>query len=188
MTWSDFRYLIDNNALSHLTQDQRASAFFRDRCHIPSEVLHEARGFPDFESLKANEYPTTAQVLNVLIEVMATIPVDDTKLVDLYSNRGNADPLLVACAVDAQRRSSEGVLFAPTWVVVSDDKAVQAKAGEFGITVMANSQFAAVLEGRTPPRESTSAKLPHVQSLEARSDTATSQCGGEMPRSVSDHS
>jgi hypothetical protein len=150
VTWDERKYVIDNNALSHLTRHQRASDFFRERCYIPSEVLHEARYFPDIESFKANEYPTTARVLGILIEVMATVPTADTKLVDLYANRGNADPLVVACAVDG-KRESDAVLFGSTWVVVSKDKAVQAKASEFGIDVMTNDEFVFILEGRTPP-------------------------------------
>lgn len=34
---------------------------------------------------------------------MATISIDDTSLVDLYANLGNADPILVACALDGIR-------------------------------------------------------------------------------------
>lgn len=150
MIWSERMFMVDNNALSHLTQDQRASGFFRGRCRIPSEVLYEARGFPDIDALRANEYPTSPQVLQVLIEVMATVPASDTKLVDLYANQGNADPLVVACAVDGQRQDSDGALFAPIWTIVSGDKAVRAKASEFGIKVMTNEEFVVVLESGSP--------------------------------------
>ena len=129
MTGTEREYVVDNNALSRLTRAQRASSFFREHCHIPTEVLYEARGLPDIAALKANEYATTGRVLKTLIEVMATVPVGDTKLVDLYANRGNADPLVVACAIDGQRADNE-FLFGPTWVVVSGDKAVRAKAVE----------------------------------------------------------
>lgn len=50
-----------------------------------------------------------------------------------------ADPLLVACAVDAQREN-EQYLFAPVWVIVSNDNAVRAKAVEFGIRVLTSSE------------------------------------------------
>lgn len=146
MTGYGYEYVIDNNALSHLKRHQRASDFFRENCHIPSEVLYEARFFPDIKELKGNEYPATSRVLTILIEVMATVPISDTKLVDLYANRGNADPLVVACAVDGQRKSDEG-LFGPAWVVVSGDKAVQAKAVELGIEVKTSEEFIAILEG-----------------------------------------
>lgn len=142
---ADYEFVVDNNALSRLTQSQRASEFFHTNCHIPSEVLYEARFFPDVDEFAGAEYPTTAEVLAILIEVMATVPPSDTKLVDLYANRGNADPLVVACAVDGQRRSDEG-LFGPTWVVVSADKAVQAKAAEFGIEVRTSEEFSDVLD------------------------------------------
>lgn len=135
-------YLIDANALSKLTPAQRASEFFRARCRIPEEVLHEARWFRDAEQLEGVEYRTTGRVLEILREVMATVPVYDTTLVDLYANKGNADPLIVACAVDGTREA-ERALFGPTWAIVSNDNAVRAKAQESGIDVRTSEQFAA---------------------------------------------
>ncbi|GAA1868945.1 hypothetical protein [Myceligenerans crystallogenes] len=155
MSSARHEYVVDNNTLSRLTRAQRASSFFREHCHIPSEVLHEARGLPDIATLKANEYPTTAGVLKFLIDVMASVPVGDTKLVDLYANRGNADPLLIACALDGRRADNE-FLFGPTWVVVSEDKAVRAKAEEFELKVMTNDEFVAVLEDGLPPADAES--------------------------------
>lgn len=152
MTGDERKYVVDNNTLSRLTRAQRASSFFREHCHIPTEVLHEARDFPDLAALKANEYATTDRVLRILTEIMATVPVGDMKLVDLYANRGNADPLVVACAIDGQRADSK-FLFGPTWVVVSGDKAVRAKAAEFEIAVMTNDEFVAVLESVPLPPE-----------------------------------
>jgi hypothetical protein len=143
-------YVIDNNTLSRLSRAQRASSFFREHCHIPTEVLHEARGLPDAAALHANEYPTTARVLRILIDVMATVPVGDTSLVDLYANKGNADPLLIACALDG-KRDVDQFLFGPTWAVVSGDKAVRSKAVEFGLEVLTSDEFVALLEASTPP-------------------------------------
>jgi hypothetical protein len=141
-----YKYLIDNNALSKLTRQQRASNFFHQNCLIPTEVLHEARGYPDADQLSAVEYRTTGRVLGILGEVMATVASDDTTLVDLYGNRGNADPLLVACALDGNRDAEDG-LFGWTWVIVSNDKAVRAKASSFDIKVRTSDEFASVLEG-----------------------------------------
>lgn len=142
-------YVIDNNALSVVNREHRASDFFKQHCRIPSEVLHEAEGFPDIEELKHLEYSTTASVLALLTEVMASVPVGDTKLVDLYANLGNADPLVVASTLDGQRRDA-ATLFGPTWTVVSGDKAVQAKAREFGLAVKTNQEFLALLEAGKP--------------------------------------
>ncbi|UCZ60145.1 hypothetical protein [Mycolicibacterium phocaicum] len=140
----DNRYLIDCNALSKLTRKQRSSGFFRKNCRIPTEVLYEARWFPDIHQLSDVEYKTTGSVLVILAEVMATVPVGDKKLVDLYANQGNADPLIVACAVDATRER-EQQLFGETWAIVSDDKAVRAKANEFDIEILASEEFIAIL-------------------------------------------
>lgn len=146
---SDYRYLIDNNALNRLTPQQRASDFFRQTCRIPSEVLHEAELFPDADALKENEYPTTRHVLEVLTKVMATVPTDDTKLVDLYANRGGADPYIIACALEG-KRETEDRLFGPVWVIVSNDNAVRAKAIEFDIEVRTSSEFAVIIKDIPP--------------------------------------
>jgi hypothetical protein len=140
-------YLIDNNVLSHLSPAQRASEFFRAQCRIPSEVLHEAEGYADAEALKAVEYQTTASVLGFLHTVMATVPEDDTALVNLYANKGAADPMLVACALDGIQESASW-LFGPKWIVVSNDKAVRAKAEEFGVESCTRDDFAAQTQGR----------------------------------------
>ena len=139
------RYVIDTNALSQMRRHRRASAFFRENAVIPSEVLREAEGFPDIDALRKNLYPTTSQVLSWLAKVMATVPVADTTLVDLYSNLGGADPLLVACALDGQAQDSP-YLDAPEWVVVSGDDAVRDKAEEFGLKVLSNAEFEAIID------------------------------------------
>ncbi|GAA2567329.1 hypothetical protein [Mycolicibacterium diernhoferi] len=142
---TDYQYLVDNNVLSTLSRDQRASEFFRSFCHIPDEVLYEARGFPDIDELRDCRYETTDAVLRQLLVVMKTVPVADTKLVDLYANRGGADPLIVACALEA-RSQNDDKLFGPTWVVVSDDDAVREKAAEFEIDRLSAREFSAILD------------------------------------------
>ena len=154
---SQYRYLIDCNALSKLSLGQRASDFFRENCLIPSEVLHEARWFSDIEDLRAIEYPVSSGVLRAIAEVMATVPDGDIRLVDLYANRGNADPILIACALDG-RRTDASYLWASTWIIASDDNAVRAKAVEFRIEVCTSAELIAALckaegsssDGRSP--------------------------------------
>ena len=137
---SDVMYLLDNNVLSHLSPEQRATRFFRDQCRVPSEVIHEAGGAAEAKLPKEVEYPTTVRVLSILREVMATVPAGDMALVNLYANKGNADSMLIACALDAIRED-EQFLVRPTWVIVSNDKAVLAKAREFNIETRTREQF-----------------------------------------------
>jgi hypothetical protein len=139
-------YLVDNNVLSHLSLAQRASDFFRTRCRLPSEVLYEAEGYPDAEALKEVEYGTSARVLGFLGTVMATLPEDNTSLVNLYANKGAADPMLVACALDGMQESSDQ-LFGPTWIIVSNDKAVRAKASEFNVESCTREEFFSKTQG-----------------------------------------
>jgi hypothetical protein len=139
-------YLLDNNALSHLTRAQRASAFFHERCALPSEIIHEADGYPDAASFKNVEYRTTANVLKHLGTVMATVSVDDTTLVNLYANKGAADPMLIACALDGMEEAT-AALWGPTWVIVSNDNAVRAKAAELGVESCTREEFIAQTAG-----------------------------------------
>jgi hypothetical protein len=153
---NDELYLLDNNVLSHLTQAQRASAFFHERCFLPSEIIHEAEGYLDAVSFKDVEYPTTANVLNHLCRVMASVPSDDTALVNLYANKGAADPMLIACALDGMEEAA-AALWGPTWVIVSNDNAVRAKAAELGVESCTREEFFARTAGeweddRSEPR------------------------------------
>ncbi|MDO3397285.1 hypothetical protein QWJ41_16290 [Nocardioides sp. SOB44] len=143
------RYLVDTNALSQLRRQRRASKFFRANAMIPSEVLHEADGFPDVEELAQIEYSTTPSVLRWLMTVMATVPPDDTDLINLYLNQGSADPLMVACALDARDRERQH-LDPLEWAVVTDDKAVRAKAEEFKVRVLTYAQFADLIDRSEP--------------------------------------
>lgn len=139
------RFVIDTNTLSQLGQQRRASAFFLEHAVIPEEVIHEATGFPDIESLRENIHPTTPRVLHWLTEIMSTVPDSDTRLINLYANLGNADPLVVACALDGLEHDSQ-YLLAPEWIVVTADEAVKDKAEEFELRVLSNSQFAELID------------------------------------------
>jgi hypothetical protein len=139
---TDEMYLLDNNALSHLTRTQRLSEFFLGRCRLPTEVLHEAQGYPDAEAFEKIEYPTSARVLGFLKTVMASVPEGDTTLLNLYANKGAADPILVACALDGMWETS-AYLFGPNWIIVSNDKAVRSKASELGVGSCTREEFLA---------------------------------------------
>lgn len=138
------RYVVDTNALIRIKARRRANPYFLERAVFPSEVLREAR-IPDAAALQVNEYPTTPQVLEWLVRVMATVPASDRRLVDLYANRGGADPFVIACALDGRARDSV-YLDAPEWFVVTDDDAVRAKATELGLSLLSSTELAATLD------------------------------------------
>lgn len=139
------RFVIDTNALSQLGRQRRASAFFLENAVVPDEVMHEASGLPDIAALRDNVHPTTPRVLHWLSRIMTSVPIGDTTLVDLYANSGNADPLVVACALEGQEHDNQ-LLLSPEWVVVTADEAVRNKAEEFGLKVLSNSEFAALID------------------------------------------
>jgi hypothetical protein len=124
-------YVLDSNVLSRLTLEERSSAFVREHCRIPSEVLHEVDGFPDIVNLRKLEYRVTPNVLECVREVMNMVAPGDFKLVDLYRNKGGADPLLIATAI-VQIRRSEETLFLENWRIVTEDVAVRETAAKTG--------------------------------------------------------
>lgn len=140
------KYLIDTNALSRIGRKRRGSTFVRDNCMIPSEVLREAATFPNIAILRTLEYPVRADVLNRLREVMATIPPGDKDLIDLYHVRGNADPILVATALDAIAKSEE-TLLVEDWQIVTDDEGVKKKASEFDLRTVTSAEFKKLVDG-----------------------------------------
>lgn len=141
---SETHYLVDTNALSRLSASERASRFVRDRCGITDDVFWESRDLADAAQLQILVQPTTAHALAVIKEIMNKVPVGDLKLVNLYGNKGAADPGLVACAIAATARSQD-TLFQQEWLVVTDDREVRRKAERFDVEWMSSSDFVATL-------------------------------------------
>lgn len=138
-------YLVDTNTLTQLKKQRRASKFFKQNARIPADVLVEAEQFPDIASLRELEYEITPGVLRELITVMASVDSHDTKLVDLYANRGGADPVVIASALNAIAQESQ-YLNPQEWVVVTGDNAVRSKATALDLLVISNKDFAALID------------------------------------------
>lgn len=135
------KYLIDNNALGPLG-DRKKSGFFQEHCRVPAEVAHESRRAKHATLLEPLTVQMTPAMLAQLAEVMKTVPVGHTKLIDLYNYKGTADPILVAMAVVLSTED----LFSDTWVIVTEDKEVTAKAKEFSIDTMTPKLLADVID------------------------------------------
>ena len=128
-------YLVDSNALVALKRHRIRSAYFRTYCRVTADVLREAREHPDRSVLVKDVRELTPAVLEQIRAVMKTVGVGDTGLVDLYKNKGAADPGLIASALEAIA-ADDGKLFCDTWILVTNDRAVEAKAAEFGVVTM----------------------------------------------------
>ncbi len=137
-------YLIDNNALGPLG-DRKKSRFFREHCRVPAEVAYESRRAKHAKLLESLTIEMTRAMVAQLTDVMKTVPVGHTKFIDLYSYKGTADPILVALAVVLSNED----LFSDTWVIVTLDKEVVAKAKEFDVDTMTPKQLASVIDAAT---------------------------------------
>ena len=143
-------YLVDTNALVALRRERISSVFFLTYCRVTDDVLREAREHPDAALFTRNRYELTPTVLEQIRSVMKTIEIGDTSLVDLYANKGAADPGLIASARDAIA-VDEGRLFADTWVIVTNDRAVEATAAEHCIPTLRPADLAALIDASSNP-------------------------------------
>lgn len=142
------KFIVDNNALAQIGRLRRSSGFFRENARIPEEVLYEAREFPDHKELASLKYKTSVTVLKNVRRIMAELEVGDTRLVDLYANKGGADPFVVACAIDAQNQLGSP-LIPDRWNVVTNDNAVSALAKQCEIEVINAASFRELIDENT---------------------------------------
>ncbi len=138
------KYLIDNNALGPIG-NRKSSAFFKEHCRVPAEVAYESRRARHATLLEPVTIEMTPAVLVQLTNVMKTVPVAHTGLVNLYSYKGAADPILVAMAIVLSGED----LFSDTWVIVTEDKEVRAKATEFSVRTLTPKELAEVIDAAT---------------------------------------
>lgn len=138
-------YLVDNNALVALGRKRIGSRFFASYCRVTDDVLREARGHPDEAVLARNRYAMTPTVLEHIRSVMKTVEVGDIRLVDLYGNKGAADPGLIASARDAIAVDEERLL-PDIWVIVTNDRAVEATAAEHGGETLRPAELATLID------------------------------------------
>lgn len=133
-------YLLDANVVLRLSGLVLKSDLVVQRCHVPGEVIHEARFSPNAGVFAHRAIPATPSVLAELKRVWSVVPEDDTDLVDLFKGKGAADPLLVAIVLDQQSQASNG-LFSDEWTIVTDDRAVENLAKVFAIPTVGLAEF-----------------------------------------------
>jgi hypothetical protein len=141
-------YLVDNNALIALTRRRVKTQFFAEHCRITADVLHEASEHSERRRLAALTEATTSEILEQVGVVMADVAVGDTALIDLYANKGAADPGLIATVL-ANAAAEEGHLFPDHWVIVTLDRAVQDAAERHGVTTMLPGALADLIDAAT---------------------------------------
>lgn len=119
--------------------------FFREHCLITEDVAHEARYRARSLPTDLVVLPVTPAILVQVQQIMKTVMPADIRLLDLYGNKGAADPVLVATAVVLQAEESQS-LVGDTLVVVTRDDAVSEKAKEFGIETALPDELAALID------------------------------------------
>lgn len=136
------RYLVDTVTLTQMSVTQRGCAFMRAYCRIPEEILYEAGGMPDIDTLSFLDYPVTAAVMEKAKEVLNSITPKD-RVVDLYSNKGNGDVMLLATAL-AEIEVSAGQLIGDRWIIATADVGLTKKAAELHIPICHSKVFIAL--------------------------------------------
>jgi hypothetical protein len=148
---TETKYLVDTNALISFGAKRNASDFFKGHCRVPEEIAHEA-GARRAELLAPLTVPMSARILNEVVAVMKTVPVGDKGLVDLYGNKGAADPILIATAV-VLNKPEKPTLFDDEWVIVTNDRAVRDKAKEFDLKTATPESLAALIDAAGSPTD-----------------------------------
>jgi hypothetical protein len=140
------KYLVDNNALVALRRHRIRSDYFRAFCRVTADVLFEADQNPEHVALAQIADETTPELLEQVRAVMGTVLPGDIRLVDLYKNKGTADPGLIA-SILTKNAANDGMFFADTWVLVTNDHAVAAKAAECDVASIKPQELAAIIDG-----------------------------------------
>jgi len=141
----EIRYLVDNNVLNALRRDQIHSEFFRDYCQVTMDILWEAREHVEQAALARLSRPHTPGLLMRVRDVMETLEAGDTRLIDLYGNKGAADPGLIASILEADDDDANKLL-SDSWILVTNDQAVAVKAAEFDISVITPMELAILID------------------------------------------
>lgn len=134
-------FFVDTNALSKLGPRYRATKYFRNYVLLPSVVIQEAGNPEDISNLKELEEGMTPQILRCLIEIMKTISADDKHLIDLYRNKGKADPIIVAYALNEASLEANCLFPVHEVYIVTNDKAVRELGERFAIKVLSSDDF-----------------------------------------------
>lgn len=142
---NETRYLVDNNALIAIKGERIKTQFFLDHCSITEDVLREAAERPERSELESVVIRTSPSFLGWLRRVMESVDAESVELVDLYKNKGSADPGLVAAVLDANELDADK-FFADEWVIVTDDQAVRTKSSEFGLSTMSAGDLAEIID------------------------------------------
>ncbi len=158
-------YVVDNNALSVLGGKRVRSREFAKYCKVPQEVIHETGGRRYRTALEHVEVKVTPEILEKLIEVMTRIRPGDFGLVDLYLDKGGADPVVIATALYLQEL--ENAKIGPDRLVIAtNDARVRQLAQESGLDWVSAESLRATLDaGPVPPdRWTTTSTLTNMNS------------------------
>lgn len=128
-------YLVDNNALTALTASRIRTDFFADRCRVTEDVLWEARDHPAAATLNACTISRTTTSIALIRDIMRVADLSDGGLIDLYRNKGSADPGLIATIIGEQQKD-DGLFFRDSWILVTRDRAVTQLARRFEVAVV----------------------------------------------------
>lgn len=132
-------YIVDNNALAKLGRRRRKTDFFRNHSMIPEDVWREAQGYIE-QDLSDRVCRVNPAILYHLKSIMDDVSVGDTTLVDLYQNKGTADPTIVATAL-AGRDKWTDALWPVRHIIVSNDKAVVSLAKRHDLETLNSGEF-----------------------------------------------
>lgn len=145
--WEE-KYLIDTTPAVAITKDMFETNFYKEKCFFPEEVLYELRDNCNYERFIKNVIKIDKDILYFLQTTVMTGLTDNSKLVDLYQNKGNGDVFIIATILSKQY-DDRGSLFRTRWVIVTEDKGVMEAAYKYDIDCIKKSEFLKLIKDKT---------------------------------------
>lgn len=144
-TYIDVKYMVDTTPAVKIPREVLETDFFTSYCFFPDEILYELRENKNYSLFRKHSLPTTASVLqNAQNSVLPALP-KSSKLIDLYTNKGNGDILLLSTVLDEQGKDL-GKLFQSRWKIVTEDVRLGERAKIYSIDVINTSEFLHIIK------------------------------------------
>lgn len=141
----DTRYMIDTTPAVKIPKNAFGTDFFNSFCFFSDEILYELKDNPNYRLFREHALPATASVLlHAQNSILPALP-KNSKLVDLYTNKGNGDIMLLSTILDEQNKEL-GKLFQSKWIVVTEDNGVIDRAKIYSIDSMNTNEFLDLLK------------------------------------------
>ena len=142
---NQYKYLLDTVSITQMTKSQLKSKFVQYHCLISEEVLYELRPHASAAYLNELNYEVDVDVLRCIKDIFVDVEID-FKILDLYSNRGNGDIILLAIALNERNKNSEQLFTLTMYKIVTEDKELRSVAEKLRLETLSTEDFVSLIK------------------------------------------